>query len=576
MRNDLLRFGTAALIGLFVCAPAWGQVTVHSATSPFDEVFQAGGTYQVDLDVENNSGFNLTILYTVDPAVEVLTQPRLYDSLNNEVTLEYFPISDPANPAVILDGQRLTLKIWVTADRNATVDTIKVDGQFVGQNTVGTRFTDPDATTTDVWLSLHNIHDAIGLISVPGQPHTTFGFDLAAGDYDNDLDDDLFVGDPGSLTVAGQVWVFASGQPVGCGVSTLAGGGILTAPISVAGDGYGNALASGDVNGDGFADLLVGASTSNTAYLYLADGLGWFNPPIVLAKPAPLASDRFGFSVGLFDVNNDGAGDAIVGNAGPIGPISGEVWVFLGPTYAVPATPLLSPTPTATGNFGWAVAGSDFNGDGFDDLAVGAPREPSTGNVHVFTGPALTFFTTLGDAPNFSPAFGWSVACGDVTGTTNPDLVVGAPSFDTAGVANSGHVVVHTAPALTRSIVLSEPIPEFPGFLGYDLSIGDVDGDGENDIVAGAPRSSPGGVFESGEVFVFMSATSTVRYAFRPRHLQLPQRRQWFGHAVVAGQFNTTTCGIGLEVAIGSDLVTLGLPPGSFTEEVLVFQVEFP
>lgn len=575
MRRRMATIGIGALVMFLFPLTLFAQdVIVHSADSPCDEVFQGAWTCKVVLDVENLLPEVVDIDYS-------RTKPLFFDSLNNDVTSEYLSVSDPNNPGSLpaAPNGRRSLTFWVTPDNHATVDTITVDGQlYVFDQSMQEHF-DIGATTRDTWLMLANIHDAVMMISQPATPQTTFGFDVGTGDYDGDGDDDLFIGEPASAAGNGQVLVIAVGvtvPPPGCGVSTQSGGGILTAPVPQNGDGFGNALATGDVNGDGFADLLVGAQVAGAgaAYLFIADTLGWFLPAITMVNPSPQAGDRFGYSVGLFDVNNDNVGDAIVGNVQVLSG-GGEVWVFLGPGYLPPVAPIVSPTPPVPSSFsfGFSVAGGDFNGDGFDDLAVGSPSEASTaGRVHVFTGPGLGLFASVTDTPFVSQTwFGWSLAWGDVTGTSLPDLVVGAIAFDVGGVINSGHVVVFPSPSLTTSFALSEPMPEFPGWLGYDVAVGDVNGDGDNDIVAGAPRSSPCGASEAGEVFVFINATSTVRYAFRPGYLEPPAAGRGFGHAVAVGEMNLSVCTVGLEVVVGSDGVTPGLPP---MEEVLIFEVD--
>ncbi len=153
---------------------------------------------------------------------------------------------------------------------------------------------------------------------------------------------------------------------------------------------------AGDVNGDGYTDVIVGAynALSNTgrAYIYL----GRSPAPAISASyifTGPDAAGYFGFPVGSAgDVNGDGYTDVIVGAQNAMGTV-GRAHIFTGSASGVAATPARSLTGIdgAGGAFGYGVAGAgDVNGDGFGDIAVGAFTAGATraGRVHVFHGSA--------------------------------------------------------------------------------------------------------------------------------------------------------------------------------------------
>jgi hypothetical protein len=216
-------------------------------------------------------------------------------------------------------------------------------------------------------------------------------------------------------------------------------------------DEFGYSVASaGDVNGDGYADLVVGAPGADpggrmyagTASVFLGSASG------VAARPARVLEgaderDWFGFSVASAgDVNGDGYADLIVGAPGPV-PYdvrAGTASVFLGSASGVAATPArVLEGADAEGAFGLSVASAgDVNGDGYADLVVGAPGDTSwfwgvhdrAGSVSVFLGGAYGISAmparVLAGAA-VGDRFGWSVASArDGNGDGYVDLIVGA------------------------------------------------------------------------------------------------------------------------------------------------------
>ncbi len=249
--------------------------------------------------------------------------------------------------------------------------------------------------------------------------------------------------------------------------------------------------SAGDVNGDGYADLVVGAdddSNGGQAYLYLGGGDGLAPTPVILTDPGG-AGGTFGASVASAgDVNGDGYADLVV-SAFRAANLEGGVYVYLGGAgglASAPATILFNPGGENHTTFGSSVASADVNGDGYADVVVGAyaPTFGFSGRTYVYlggtSGLATQPATTL-NALNANDEFGASVAnAGDVNGDGYADILVGADLGSGAYVYLGSATGIGTAPSTTLT-------GQDTRFGAPVACAGDVNGDGYADIVVGDP-----------------------------------------------------------------------------------------
>jgi hypothetical protein len=308
------------------------------------------------------------------------------------------------------------------------------------------------------------------------------------------------------------------------------------------GDHFGRALAVGDFDGDGYADLAVGAP---------------------------------GEDAGAFFAR---AGAVLVYRGFP----SGEAWEDPGGTMhdRVDFMPwdllrrhhLGAIAAKADDNLGHALVSGDFNGDGYADLAMGAPGADSpvgtlTGRVFIGWGSAsgLTAFDDIspsvaGILPTGLDQFGWALATGDFDGDGHDDLAIGAPGTNNGGGINAGHVrlMLGSAGGLVAWTGVHQAMPhaavtpagagtgvplgthEVDDAFGASLTIGDLDDDGRDDLVVGAPGDKEGGP-ASGAVYVFQSDAAGMRGWGRLDQTGMDQNEDGdaFGHSVAIGNFKS-------------------------------------
>jgi hypothetical protein len=304
----------------------------------------------------------------------------------------------------------------------------------------------------------------------------------SAGDLDGDGFADLVVGAPLNEDFVGAAFVYAGGQ-----------GGVSATPTTLSGTrpiiqfGY-TVAGAGDVNGDGYGDLLVQATGDNSesglAYLYLGGAGGVTTTATVLSASAVSTVAPAG------DVNGDGFADVVVGTYAPEsgGSIVGAVDVFVGGAGGLSATPLVLAAPSGLGGTFGSAAGcaGDVNGDGLADVIVGAngaSADPLTAFVYLGDTAGLNAKPIVLQTPSPDTGFVEAVnGVGDVNGDGFGDVVVTAWNpFVGSAIRYYVYLGSKSGPSATPIVLATDQSAQHAAVAGA----GDVNGDGFDDIVVG-------------------------------------------------------------------------------------------
>jgi hypothetical protein len=280
-----------------------------------------------------------------------------------------------------------------------------------------------------------------------------------------------------------------------------------------AGDNFGFAVsAAGDVNGDGFDDMIVGAMWNDAggpdagrAYVYFGNPAGEAVGQLTLTGKA---DDEFGRSVGFAgDVNADGYADVIVGAPGRYLDGVGRACVYYGGPE-LDASADLELTGDGASNPGYSVGtAGDLNGDGFDDMIIGALGiDGGAGRAYVYYGgpaiDAVIDLALIGEPGEI--LFGLSVSTvADLNGDGFDDVIVSG-----RGEGPGRAYVYYGGPAVDAvpDLILAGEATDYS--FGHSVSsASDINGDGFEDVIVGAPEDATTGTL-SGAAYVYYGGVS--------------------------------------------------------------------
>ncbi|WP_442938967.1 beta strand repeat-containing protein [Nostoc sp.] len=416
-------------------------------------------------------------------------------------------------------------------------------------------------------LNPSNLNGANGFVINGIKSGDILGYSISsAGDVNSDGIDDLIIGAPGATPNgyrSGQTYVVfgkSTGWSATLNLSNLNGANGFTINGIGAYDELGSSVSSaGDVNSDGIEDLIIGApdasayfTVSEKSYVVFGKSTGWsatlnlsnLNGANGFAINTINADDRLGSSVSSAgDVNSDGIDDLIIGApfADPNNSYtySGQSYVVFGKSTGFNRTLNLSNLNGANGfainginandKSGYSVSSAgDVNSDGIDDLIIGTfdAGTNGSGQSYVVFGKSTGWSATL-NLSNLNGANGFTInginandksgysisSAGDVNSDGIDDLIIGAPFASPNGNIWTGQSYVVFGKSTGWSATLN--LSNLNGANGFAIngiksddisgtsvsSAGDVNSDGIDDLIIGAPFTSPNGEY-SGQSYV--------------------------------------------------------------------------
>jgi len=292
------------------------------------------------------------------------------------------------------------------------------------------------------------------------------------------------------------------------------------------GGAFGESVASGDFDKDGYTDIAVGATGEEKVYLYRGTKEGLASTPTTVLKGEKEKSE-FGRSMTVGDINGDGYADVIVGAHSfddGLGSHQGKLYVYLGSAKGVSDKAAQTISGEHKGDeYARTFAVFDMDGDGINDLLTGASgyngEQTYQGKVYVYRGTkngleTKPWFSAVGE--HSDDEFARAVTAADLNHDGQMDLIVGQPGLTGGGrqagitIPGTMHVFYGSTKGLSPTANFKAPGEMIKGHLGEGLAgVGDVNHDGYDDVAIGA-RDFSCGEGAPGKLYLYLGGAKGV------------------------------------------------------------------
>ena len=322
-----------------------------------------------------------------------------------------------------------------------------------------------------------------------GDPNSLFGLRIVCGDVDGDGYDDILIGAMKYNNFRGRVYLFYGGPDMDNTADLILEG-------QNEGDRFGDGIACGDIDNDGYEDIVIGANEygekRGRAYLYWG---GDRNSMDADADKIFVGKEEKGsyFGLGLpavYDIDNDGYADIVLGAYWNRADKTGRAYLYYGSTKGLMDTSAdLIFTGEKPGNyFGYTIRCGDVDNDGFGDIIIGGFARQ--GRAYLYYGGSKSNMDAKADIifegqSEGNDSFGVGIVCVDQNRDGNDDVVIGAPNN------NNKQGRAYLFHGNSKRSLDTDPDMIFEGEVnrrsyGGQVACGDIDGDNVNDLIIGA------------------------------------------------------------------------------------------
>ena len=360
----------------------------------------------------------------------------------------------------------------------------KVAGLLIDKGADSGIQTESGRTLLELAQERKKIESTIPDMIFDGDPNSFLGAPIACGDVDGDGYDDILISAWRYNNLRGRVYLFYGGPDMDTTADLILEG-------QNAGDSFGHGISFGDIDNDGYEDIIIVAchysEKRGRAYLYWGSDRNSMdaNPDKIFDGENEKGS-LFGVSSAVYDIDNDGYDDIILG-------ATGRAYLYFGNTKESMDTSydLIFKKENPEYSFGHRIGCGDIDNDGYGDIVIG-PWWSSHGQAYLYYGGSRSNMDTKADiifeANSKSPGFGHGIVCVDQNKDGYDDVIIGNRDY------NDDKCRTYLFYGSSKGNLDADPDMIFNGevevgFSNVRVVCADIDGDNVNDLVIGASGS---------------------------------------------------------------------------------------